>query len=297
MKRSSFEEREDPSIAPADGSSPIEMLPPDVVYKLFVESGKSVKELARFCRVNQQFRNVCADEYIWRKLYFLKVVKTPGLAQMPEPQARRYVQRVLMKTPEGVQWTAQAAFASNLFELLIAFVYRNAILYDYVDETATQRRFTRVRLSWGNEKQEGGFFTMIPEIEGIFVVDQHYYLNQRGQLLGILKGLGWKSEIILSPNEEDQEDLPDPNEATYIRHDRIIAFFCRLLQEDWIPSIEKNREDIVAPSLLESCLSCGSPAPLVQCGAACGQARYCDQGCANAHWKEHQKDCCSNQSL
>jgi len=41
----------------------------------------------------------------------------------------------------------------------------------------------------------------------------------------------------------------------------------------------------------DSCLSCGATGELVQCGALCGQARYCNQDCADNHWEEHKKDC------
>ena len=74
MKRI-IEEEEDPSIPPDDGSSPIGTLSHDVIYKIFVTSGQSVRDLRRLCSVNRRFREACADEYIWRKLYFLKVVK------------------------------------------------------------------------------------------------------------------------------------------------------------------------------------------------------------------------------
>lgn len=38
---------------------------------------------------------------------------------------------------------------------------------------------------------------------------------------------------------------------------------------------------------LDSCASCGTPSPAVQCGAGCGSAAYCDQQCADMHWHDH----------
>lgn len=39
-------------------------------------------------------------------------------------------------------------------------------------------------------------------------------------------------------------------------------------------------------SRLIGCAACSAPAPRSKC-SACGQAKYCGQACADAHWKEH----------
>lgn len=78
-----------------------------------------------------------------------------------------------------------------------------------------------------------------------------------------------------------------------MRHDKLIEFICLLLSDNW--SIRRGFGPYQTPRiLLESCLSCGSPTPLVQCGAQCGQARYCNQKCADTHWEEHQVHCQNN---
>lgn len=144
MKRGAFDqEGDDPSVPPNDGSSPIGVLNPDLLYNLFVNSGFTVHELKALCSVNQKIRKACRNEYIWRKLYFLKVVRIDGLENMPEPRAREYIETVLMATPEGENWKRNSEFVYfNPYILLIAFAYAPST-EELQDDRKVNLRFNR----------------------------------------------------------------------------------------------------------------------------------------------------------
>jgi hypothetical protein len=227
-------------------------------YEIIMTPGQSIRDIARLCRVDSRFRAACSREYVWRKLYFLKVIKTPGLAKMPEPAASRYINRELMHTPDGVQWTAQQRFAKTPYILLMAFVFRDALA-----PMSTKKQ------TWVSSDEKTTFYLSLigPTIMAVESVDSklfvHFNLNQASMYASFMKM------------------------AVVDRYDQFISFFCRLLNEGWK---YKSGEP---PMYLQSCLSCGSPTAPFQCGAECGQARYCDQKCANAHWEEHRKECSS----
>lgn len=266
MKRSndSDEDNEvtDPSVPPADGTSPIDRLPLDMFYQILMAPGQSIRDISRLCRVDRRFRAACTREYVWRKLYFLKVVKSPGLAAMKEPEAARYINAELMQTPEGVQWTAQRGFAQTPYVLLMAFAYRSA-LYKH-PPTITFESFS----------PDGTRMTLtIMRPSDLFAETNR--------------------EEILNDFQIPKDQSYDRTLATrfihrgYVSPDRLMFLLCSLFNRGWIP-VPVARKPVV---LTQSCLSCGSPAAAVQCGADCGAAHYCDQECANTHWEEHEKEC------
>jgi hypothetical protein len=50
---------------------------------------------------------------------------------------------------------------------------------------------------------------------------------------------------------------------------------------------------VSGPKLVRGCAACGAPDAEAQCGHACGNAVYCNQECAQAHYDEHRRtgDC------
>lgn len=121
MKRPQEEEQ----IPPPSGECPIMDLPGDVILHMILIGRFTIKDVIRWCSTNTRMRRICQDEYVWKKLYFQKVVKDPILIKGAEGvDVKRYIDEVLMKTPFGAQWKAQTPFASNFLVLLVAFVYR-----------------------------------------------------------------------------------------------------------------------------------------------------------------------------
>jgi hypothetical protein len=231
--------------------------------------------------VDRRFRAACTREYVWRKLYFLKVVKSPGLAAMKEPEAARHINSELMYTPEGVQWTAQLGFAQTPYVLLMAFAWLDMLLHESKEVRAPRGEIFR-------------------EPMGLFLVDN---TNNRASEIYIklqfVKGrmglfaLSGTPELLT--NNGLQITFPAQRQhdshMSLIPHTRYVSFFCSLIQAGFHPY---QRYNYTLPrTMMESCLSCGSPTAPFQCGAECGQARYCDQKCANIHWEEHRKECSS----
>lgn len=278
MKRSndSDDEEDDPSVPPADGTSPIDLLPQDMFYQILMAPGQSIRDIARLCRVDRRFRAACTMEYVWRKLYFLKVVKSPGLAAMKEPEAVRHINSELMYTPEGVQWTAQLGFAQTPYVLLMAFAWLDMLLGESKE----------VRTPYGEPM--GIFFVNDTNNQASEIYVKLQYINGRLGLFAssltpeLLTNNGLQ---IIFPSDQASIHL------SLIPYTRYVSFLCRLIQAGFHPN---QRHNYTLPrTMVESCLSCGSPTASFQCGAECGQARYCDQECANTHWEEHRKECSS----
>jgi hypothetical protein len=281
MKRSndSDEDNEvtDPSVPPADGTSPIDRLPLDMFYQILMAPGQSIRDISRLCRVDRRFRAACTREYVWRKLYFLKVVKSPGLAAMKEPEAARYINAELMQTPEGVQWTAQRGFAQTPYVLLMAFAWLDTVLNETDSALIGGADYTTAkRIIWGHRERRQGLITQLRSLHGR--IGLFAYSRQSKTLLE----LGFTLVLGLNHDWEARSLIPFTH---------YVSSFCRLLQLGFIPAIVTS-SGVHKPAIFtQSCLSCGSPAAAVQCGADCGAAHYCDQECANAHWEEHEKQC------
>jgi hypothetical protein len=268
MKRSNYsdDEDDDPSVPPADGTSPIDLLPPDMFYQIVMAPGQSIRDIARLCRVDRRFRAACTREYVWRKLYFLKVVKSPGLAAMKEPEAARHINSELMYTPEGVQWTAQLRFAQTPYILLMAFAYRTS-LYKHPPT-----------ITFGLLSPDGtlNFLAIIHPADLFAEANSEEILND----FQIPKDQSYARTLATRFTHRG-----------YVSHDRLMFLLCSLLNRGWVPTFDAKKPLV----LTQSCLSCGSPTAPFQCGAECGQARYCDQECANTHWEEHRKECSSSK--
>lgn len=266
----------DPSVPPADGTSPIDRLPLDMFYQILMAPGQSIRDVSRLCRVDSRFRAACTREYVWRKLYFLKVVKSPGLAVMKEPEAAKHINNVLMHTPEGVQWTAQRGFAQTPYVLLMAFAWLDTVVNGIDSALIGGDVYTTPkRIMWVNRERIRGLITQLRSFEG------------RVGLFADSRQTQTLSELGFTDRRGRHNNL----EATFIPFTHHVVFFCRLLQSGFIPVIITS-SGIHKPAIFtESCLLCGSPAAVMQCGADCGAAHYCDQKCADAHWEKHQKEC------
>lgn len=78
--------REEPGPEPnSDGiTNPFETLSLDVLHHMFVVGGFTVRELRGFCSASKQLENACRNEYVWLKMYFVKVIGDTVLPTLRE---------------------------------------------------------------------------------------------------------------------------------------------------------------------------------------------------------------------
>lgn len=266
-KRDEPEPAEDPS-QPLAGYSPFETLPLDVLYKLFVSSGFSIQQLKRLCSTDRRIREACRNEYIWRKLYFLKVVKDATLATLSERDGadRAYVDNVLMQTPEGRVWTeaVDLGLADSPYMLLIALSWRQFHLE------------TRKETFWSHP--DGARHQIWIKRSS----NQALYVYNLTGNYDVLEALGLKPRPRLGG-----ADLVD-----FVQAPDTLAFICRLIRAGYVPRIASSSRSSVAPALTETCISCNAANPTRLCGNRCGMVAYCNQQCAEVHWvKRHAAEC------
>lgn len=276
--------RGDPEEAIED-YSPFETFPLVLLYKLFVESEWSVRDLRRFCSADRKLASLCKRPNIWRRLYFLKVVRDPHLIEIQHryPESDDYIQNVLVNTDAGREWASYPEAQTDPFVLLIAFAYARA-------------RPERPRLDtmiWWRHPEHAEFRTHTylnwSEI-GVYSAVYFRRGSHADQLLARLRPLD------VTPERDDGKEVKRALENT-----AVILFFLEALQSGYVPSLRTRVEhagksNAEAPrSLTERCIACGVAildAEPRACGNLCGRAVYCGDECARTHWYAgHHAEC------
>lgn len=272
------ERAQDPS-QPVEGYRPFESMPLDVLYKMFVSSEFTVQELKRLCSTSQRIRAACQNEYVWRKLYFLKVVKDPVLPTLSERdnEDRNYVDTVLMPSPEGVLWSSQIGFADTPYMLLIALAWHQYLYYE--DEMVYHPRAP---------------FAVVSTVKWYHPGGPHMELQMEAMRKGVnLRSFSGNRDLLVSMGLDPQTRHGVGGLTAVISHERCIQFMCRLMRDGYKPSKKHDPTRVhLIPALTEACIHCNAPNPTRLCGNQCGMAAYCNDECAQADWvKGHAAEC------
>ena len=254
----------------------IASLPKDMILSMILKRDFSIRDTIRWCNTDREMRRICQDEYVWKKLYFLKVVQDLQLMEMEDrkddlPIIRNYIENTLMKTPAGRQWEAQKVFAESPLILLVAFVFqaelKGAKMKNYeMFFTSTDTRFQSFRLHRSR-----------------FLYDYTVYatFNDDFTKINILEE--WNIPHVKS------------NYNTYtIDPDYVIYLICMALKHF---NLESRTRTFTFTESSIVCANCTSPEIKLQC-SACRWIAYCSEKCGkeyfqNVHYIEcmyHMKD-------
>lgn len=274
----------------------------DVLKKIFFLAVNSVQTLIRLCGVDKRFRELCKDEYVWLHMYFLKVRGKNELSQIANAQEARARVKQLHAT-DGRDWDIAMSYDGSTFALaLIALLWYTIAAHHH--SKATKSVNSQLQFVEARTKQTARM-TASGSVPGRTV----FWRDWQQREAKVYRPANWRQDMVLETLHEDLfQALFDrglkiepetriarivDNELVYrldIPQDERIHLFVLLLQMDFIPSLEKNNVNL--PTMMtEACIACGFPAALVQCGADCGRAHYCDQACADVHWETHRTGC------
>lgn len=281
----------------------------DVLNKIFFLAVNSVQTLIRLCGVDKRFRALCADEYVWLHMYFLKVRGKNELSQITNAHKARQKVKELHET-EGKDWETAKMYAlgkdpktgkdqPNFATALVA------LLWHRIASVGDVAKIVQLQIIEARTKQTARMTTSA-SVPGRTV----FWRDWQQTEAKVYRPANWRQEMVMETLHEDLfQALFDrrlkikpetritrivDNELVYridIPQDENIHLFVLLLQLDFIPSLQRNEPKLLPTMFTEACISCGFPAALVQCGADCGRAHYCDQACADAHWETHRTNC------
>jgi hypothetical protein len=272
-----------------------------MLNKIFFLAANSVQSLIRLCGVDKRFRALCADEYVWLHMYFLKVRGKTELSQIANAQEARNAVMELRAT-DGQDWETAMSYEGSTFALaLIALLWYTIAAHG----NGTKSMNSQLQ-NIGARTKPTARMTTSASVPGQTV----FWRNADWEMEAkVYRPANWRPDMVMMSSTFDlftllqerglqlelssiveREVDGEPMYRLDIPNDERIHLFVLLLQMDFIPSLE--RETRTLPTMLtEACIACGFPAALVQCGAECGRAHYCDQVCADAHWETHRTNC------
>lgn len=287
---------------PIEDYSPFETFPLVLLYKLFVQSGWSVRDLRRFCSADKKLGSLCKRPNIWRRLYFLKVVRDPHLIEIQHryPESDEYIQNVLVNTEAGREWASHPEAESDPFVLLIAF----AFAYEQPATSGTSNTtiinwtvppqvlaHCETRVKWRNNKVFLGEFQTWWQREDTFDAWWSSKKDFDKKMLDKIRPVVWRGRAQGMYSYE-------PYEYRYVavfRSEYLIPVFVRLLKANLVPALymQSEGDPVLPPALTKACLACGETNDKMRaCGGFCGRAIYCGDECARAHWYAgHHAEC------
>jgi mannose-6-phosphate isomerase-like protein (cupin superfamily) len=248
----------------------IASLPKDIILRMILNSDFSIRDTIHWCSTDVEMRRICQEEYVWKKLYFLKVVQDQQLMEMEDrkddlPIIRNYIENTLMKTPAGIQWEAQKVFAESPLILLVAFVFR------------AELRGTKM-------KNYEMFFTSTDTRFQSFRLHRSRALHD----YNVYATLDYDSTKI---NILEEWNIPhvDSSSHTYtIDPDYVIYFMCMALKHF---NLERRTHTFTFTESSIVCANCTSPEIKLQC-SACRRIAYCSEKCGKEYFqKVHYIEC------
>lgn len=248
----------------------IASLPKDIILRMILNGDFSIRDTIRWCSTDEKMRRICQEEYVWKKLYFLKVVQDQKLMEMEDrkddlPIIQNYIENTLMKTAPGRQWEAQKVFAESPLILLVAFVFRAELRGTNIEKyrmsfTSTDTRFQSFQLqrSWA------------PYDYNVYA--KFHYDSTK---INILKE--WNIPHVL-----------DYSHTYTIDPDYVIYFICMALKYF---NLERRTQTVTFTESSIVCANCTSPEIKLQC-SACRRIAYCSEKCGKEYFqKVHYIEC------
>ena len=241
---------------------PFEELPTDLIYKIFMESEFTVKELHMLCNLSKKLKEVCNKRKFWDELFFRKIMNM----ELPMNVAKRNntlpeLMETLRATDEYKLWTSITEYEQ--FVKFIAFALTG--VFKRQIGTGMEIELYNRNLSWILQitvKEESGYvikFYKFDEVGKRASVHETMYTY--------VKNFQFKVQFLWDRIKVEIYDT-----KTYM------LFFCKLINVGFQFEKDYNKLSALNNVPLLKCAICYSITDLQKCSCPCN-AIFCSTKC------------------